>query len=238
MESLNELVETKHAIRAELEKDEVEYKGYVFPFIETDLNGGLTVYADAIRNYGDIQGYDFSWIYDEQGCADANYRLYQNIISMRFFFGDYSGSGSDSTLDLYSYPKLNLSKVTNLSSMFYTGTNGNSIAKEAEQPYRVIDASNVYDVGNMFNTGRYGRVNGWDLVTLQNLGKHPNLTGTEALYDVVLTPELFKRIVDNLYDRASAGYSQLRLRIGNPTGMPEEYISIATNKGWIISQIL
>lgn len=236
MALIDELVDVKHAIRAELEKDNVEYKGYVFPFIETDLTGGLVVYADAIRNYGAIQGYDFSWIYDERGCADANYRLYQHLTDVSHMFsGNNVYHNLGESLDLYSFPKLNLNNVENFSFMFYTAPDSLFTGlNDTDIPYDKIDMSKAKDVARMFWTVN-GFVKGYEKCVLTNLGAQPDLYGTDTLYDTLIPDTMFESIISNLYDRASAGYSVLTLNINNAREIPEELITIATNKGWIIS---
>jgi hypothetical protein len=72
-----------------------------------------------------------------------------------------------------------------------------------------------------------------------NLGQKANLTGTDWMlrYCSALTRDSILNVFNNLYDRASAGYSVLTFHINStPLALlSEDDIAIATNKGWTIS---
>lgn len=244
---LNTLVNAKKAIKNELLNNTAEYKGYVFPYVTPNLDGGLVVYADAIRGYGKLQGYDFSWIYDEQGCADANYRLYQGLTDLESLFMYTNGTyeGGDLYFDCYSAPALDFSKVTVFAYMF--ARNDAKLVKIPWSHYRVIDMSNAIDVQKMFdgvefdignfedNDGNYKRIS-----SLPNLGKQPDIENVDSIFKsgnsyYNLSPTTFKQLVNELYDRASAEYSILTIRIANLYEQDYSDIAVATQKGWIIS---
>ena len=69
----------------------------------------------------------------------------------------------------------------------------------------------------------------------------PTLSGTSDSYFLDKMPNLTKEsllnVLNGLYDRASAGYSTLTLKLHNnhKALLSDNELAIATNKGWIIS---
>ena len=80
-----------------------------------------------------------------------------------------------------------------------------------------------------------------DLGGFENLGMQPTLNGTNDSYFLNAMPNLTKQsllnVLNGLYDRASAGYSTLTLKLHNnhKALLSDNELAIATNKGWIIS---
>ena len=80
-----------------------------------------------------------------------------------------------------------------------------------------------------------------DLGGFENLGMQPTLEGTSDSYFLNAMPNLTKEsllnVLNGLYDRASAGYSTLTLKLHNnhKALLSDNELAIATNKGWIIS---
>lgn len=72
-----------------------------------------------------------------------------------------------------------------------------------------------------------------------NLGQQASLTGTTSMINrcSALTHDSILNVINGLYDRATAGYSVLTLKLHANTLalLSDEEIAIATNKGWIIS---
>jgi hypothetical protein len=96
----------------------------------------------------------------------------------------------------------------------------------------LIDASHVINAADAFRGGRIGTIKG-----LKNLGANKNCKYTTEMFDnpYDITRESMLNIINNLYDRASVGYSVLTLKFGvNLDDLTDEEIAIATNKGWIL----
>ena len=82
MQPINEVQNTKEDIKNSIlhNGEPFNVNGYSFPIIEPDLSGGLVTYADLIRNeLFKLQGFDFSWIYDAEEEARANYLLFHTL---------------------------------------------------------------------------------------------------------------------------------------------------------------
>ena len=103
----------------------------------------------------------------------------------------------------------------------------------------VIDCDSINDIGYVFgNTTNNNIVN---CGGFRNLGKRPLVDNTDTGYFMQLAPNLTHEslinIFNNLYDRASVGYSVLTLKLHATqlSKLTDEDIAIATNKGWIIA---
>lgn len=147
-----------------------------------------------------------------------------NVTDMSYMFQSCS--------NLLTIPPLDTSKVTNANFMFY------SCSALIEIPE--LDFSNVTAVGNLFGyTSSLPYM--MHLGGFKNLGMYKSLTGTNQNYFIGycnnLTKESVMNVINNLYDRASAGYSVLTLKLhANHLAMlSDEDKAIATNKGWTLS---
>jgi surface protein len=129
---------------------------------------------------------------------------------------------------LTEIPQFDTSKVTNMNNML-----GNCKVLETVPE---LDASSATDIGYMF---AYDEV----LVNfggLKNLGMQSgHVVGTNNAFSNCksLSHDSVMNIINNLYDRASAGYSVLTLKLHSNSLalLTDEEKAIATNKGWTLS---
>lgn len=161
--------------------------------------------------------------------------------------------------NLYYVPQYDMSNVTNITSMY------SNCEKLTKIPYMncskatkltsivsgcynlteigIIECGSVTDVLRMFGysatTENYSRVT--TLGGFRNLGSQSSLSGTNDISFIGvlanLTKESVLNVLNNLYDRASAGYSVLTLKMhANHLNMlSDEEKAIATNKGWTLA---
>ena len=131
---------------------------------------------------------------------------------------------------LTSIPQLDTGSVTTMSYMFSDCTNLTSIPQ--------LDTGKVTDIGLFKYSGNDSIVN---LGGFVNLGMQKSVNKTNTNYFLgassKLTYESVMNVINNLYDRASAGYSVLTLKFNSKTLalLSEDDIAIATNKGWTLS---
>lgn len=127
---------------------------------------------------------------------------------------------------LTSIPQLDTSKVTNMNGMFYECTNLTDLP--------LLDCSNVIDFDSICG----GCTSLSNVSGFKNLGKIRDITSRfrDDFSDCPLTRQSCINIFNNLYDRASAGYSVLKLYFLSSVinNLSDEDIAIATNKGWTI----
>lgn len=127
---------------------------------------------------------------------------------------------------LKNIPPMDTSNVTDMSYLFQSNYVLESIP--------ALDASKVENISTALGSCE-SLVNFGGFI---NLGMQPNLKGTEYLISSLasITHESILNIFNNLYDRASAGYSILTINLGYyvKNKLTEEDIAIATNKGWLL----
>ena len=146
-----------------------------------------------------------------------------NVTSMSYMFSSCS--------KLTSIPQLDTSNVTNMSSMFGGCYQLTTIP--------LLDMSSVTKMNSIFGYSDLTKLT--DLGGFKNLGMQSNITGTNDNYFLYKVPnmtyESAMNIINNLYDRKSAGYSVITLKFASKTLalLSDEEKAIATNKGWIIS---
>ena len=146
-----------------------------------------------------------------------------NVTRMSYMFSSCS--------KLTSIPQLDTSNVTNMSSMFGGCYQLTTIP--------LLDMSSVTKMNSIFGYSDLTKLT--DLGGFKNLGMQSNITGTNDNYFLYKVPnmtyESAMNIINNLYDRASAGYSVLTLKFNSKTLalLSEDDIAIATNKGWTLS---
>lgn len=96
-----------------------------------------------------------------------------------------------------------------------------------------MDAKQWKDVGDMF----YGCASITNVGGFIGLGKEKDLVGADTMFnwrdEVDLSHNQAVNIINDLYDRTSAGYSILEIYIPS-RNITEDDIAIATNKGWIV----
>ena len=131
---------------------------------------------------------------------------------------------------LTSIPQMDTSNVTNMNSMFAYCSKLTTIP--------LLDCSKVIDIGMCGYNGCEALVN---LGGFKNLGMQKSVSNTTGNYFLgassKLTHESIMNVINNLYDRASAGYSVLTLKLhaNTLTLLSDEEKAIATNKGWTLA---
>ena len=132
------------------------------------------------------------------------------------------------TYKIRAIPQLDTSSVTNMNSMFYSSY----IVTIPE-----LDCSSVTTFQNMFNSSGNDKL--VNVGGFKNLGMQSTCTpGSYFMrYSQYLTHESMLNIVNGLYDRASAGYSVVKLTFhANALALlSDEEKAIATNKGWTLA---
>lgn len=165
-----------------------------------------------------------------------------NVLDMNYMFCNFKGGtapalNTSKVVDMgymfaysniTSLPEYDTSKVTNMSNMC------NYCQRLTTVP--MLDASSVYDISNIFYECQYLTTFGG----FKDLGKVPTMAGTAAantFKNVPFSHDSLMNIINNLYNRASAGYSVLGLKLYsyNLEKLSDEEIAIATNKGWTLS---
>ena len=174
-----------------------------------------------------------------------------NVMEMNSMFSNCSS--------LTSIPQLDTSNVTTINYMFYGCKNLNEVpnlnlSKIKNFGTASYDAT-FYNVEKLISIGElqcdslinisYFLYSSNSKLTnfggIKNLGMQPTLTGANGTYFMIkmpnLTHESILNVLNGLYDRASAGYSTLTLKMhaNHMALLSEEDISIATSKGWTLS---
>ena len=145
-----------------------------------------------------------------------------NATNMRYMFNNCRS--------LIAIPWFDTSKVSNMSNMF----SGCSALRSIPQ----LDTSKVTNI----SLAGYNTLSSLvDLGGFVNLGAQNNLSGTSGSYFLGQCPNLthdsIMNVINNLYDRKTAGYSVLTLKLHANTMalLSDEEKAIATNKGWTLS---
>ena len=132
---------------------------------------------------------------------------------------------------LKTIPQLDTSKVTTMNQMFYGCAELESLPK--------FNASKVKDVSSFFGYSTISKL--LHVGGFENLGMEKSVSGTTSSTFLSSCPNLTKEsilnVLNGLYDRASAGYSVLGLRLGSAhlAKLTDDEKAIATNKGWTLS---
>ena len=229
--------------------------------------GGLSTYADAVREievedvvYSDgikFQESEFEeaptfntigmtqmnvMFYDCEYLTDVPLYNTSNVVTMRSMFSGCHNLPTIPRFDtrnvtdmaymftqctkLTTIPRFDTSSVTNMEFMFFGCT--------ALERLPVLDMGNVMNVeGILMSCNNITYIGGFI-----NLGKQEQLNVTNAFYGCTkLTRYGIMNIINNLYDRNTAGYSVINLPLGgeNLARISDEEKAIATNKGWILS---
>lgn len=139
-------------------------------------------------------------------------------------------------------PQLDTSNVSNMSCMFrQVGQRGYEDYINVE--ISDLDCSSVIDITDLFVDSNNSYSSYASIVSMPafiNLGKEPDLIGADSRGFLAwrrLSHDEYIRIIDNLYDRKSAGYSIKNIRISSGTienNLTDADIALATNKGWSI----
>ena len=203
-------------------------------------HGGLITYADSIRaidnNIMNISFYNISF----GGSTFSSAPLINTA--------DYTDMSSmfDSCISLVSIPQLDTSNVTKMRYMFYSCISLVSIPQldtsNVTDMYRMfygcrnltelplLDCSSLQTNADMFyNCGNLRVVGGF-----KNLGKTEQFQYLNLSYEPYLTKQSKLNIINNLYDRASAGYPNSTIYFFDNYIIPDEVMAIATKKGWTI----
>ena len=131
---------------------------------------------------------------------------------------------------LTTIPSFDLSNVTSMNCVFEYCYALKSIP--------LLDFGSITDISYIFGFGDLTNLT--DIGGFKNLGMQPTLSvnNTYGFNKAPnMTHESVMNIINNLYDRKSAGYSVVTLKFATKTLalLSDEEIAIATNKGWIIS---
>ena len=144
-----------------------------------------------------------------------------NVTDMDGMFNSCSG--------LTYIPQLDTSNVTSADNMFQYCSSLTSIP--------LLDVSNLNKVYRLtYSCSKLQHLGGF-----KNLGMKSSFSGTNDNYFLyacpLLTHESIMNVINNLYDRAAAGYSVLKLKLHANTLalLSDEEKAIATNKGWTLS---
>ena len=138
---------------------------------------------------------------------------------------------------LTSIPQLDTSSVANMQMMFYNGT----VNTPALTSVPLLDTGNVTNISGVFGCSSVYLSNFTDFGGFKDLGKQNSISGTEnnGFLDRCpsLTHESLMNVINNLYDRKSAGYSSRTLKFGTDhlNKLSDEEKAIAINKGWKLS---
>lgn len=184
--------------------------------------GGLSTYADCIRgiNTGEISseirfGYsDFKEIpwFDTSSRTDFNSLFYE-------------------CHNLETIPPLNTQAAQDMSGMFVNCISLKSVP--------LLNCNNVLRITGLF--GFRDNPNLTDLGGFQNFGRMPEMVSISGFFlDFTLLPNLthesLMNVINNLFDRASVGYSTISLKFGNVNiaKLSEAEIAVCTNKGYLL----
>lgn len=132
---------------------------------------------------------------------------------------------------LEEFPAFDTSKVTNMNGFVMACTNLKKIP--ALQCGNVSYFNTIFGYNNLKNLT--------DIGGFIDLGKQSNLQGTTNTYFLAMAPNLTREsvlnIINGLYDRASAGLSQLTFKVhaNHLALLTDEEKAIVTNKGWILA---
>ena len=188
--------------------------------------GNLYKYADSKIIYIPFDTSNITTLssaFSSSKMIELNYFDTSNVTNMSSMFSSCSS--------LTTIPQLDTSKVTNMNSMFATCSKLTSIPQ--------LDTSKVTDMSTFFG---YSAINNLTyLGGFKDLGKQTSVSGLNTGYFLRATPnityESIMNVINNLYDRASAGMSTLTLYVhANTMGLLSDADkAIATNKGWILA---
>ena len=132
---------------------------------------------------------------------------------------------------LEEFPAFDTSKVTNMNYFVQGCTNLKKIP--------ALQCGNVSYLNTIFGYSNLKYLT--DMGGFIDLGKQSNLQGTTNSYFLAQAPNLTREsvlnIINGLYDRASAGLSQLtfKMHANHLALLTDEEKAIVTNKGWILS---
>lgn len=147
---------------------------------------------------------------------------FENVTDATYMFQNCSG--------LVKLPDLNLKKITTVQYMFSSCNNLCSIG--------VIDCDSVTGISSMFGYSSNSAIA--TIGGFRNLGAKSSLSGTTSSFMENmpnLTRQSLLNVLNLLYDRASAGYSvvTIKLHANHHAILTDEDKAIATNKGWALS---
>ena len=178
-------------------------------------------------------------LFDTSKVTDFSY-MFENCPKLttipEFDFSSATGSKLNGFLSsctaLREIPNINCKKVTSLDGWT---SSCNEIIKVG-----VIDCDSITNASGLISSSNpYNSVA--DIGGFRNLGMTSNVSNTNAnyfLYNLTnLTRESLLNVFNLLYDRASAGYSILTIKLhaNHHAKLTDEDRAIATNKGWALS---
>ena len=199
---------------------------------------------------------------DYSGITNTSYMFYyckltsipnlnlSNAINTSYMFGNCSSLTDVGDIDMrnntnlsnmfYGCTKLKTIGNVNMSSATSTGGSySNWLYNVSLEKVGVIDCDSITDVGYFFGNTANGGLT--DIGGLRNLGKRSSVSGTNGNYFLCYVPQLTQQSLVNvfnlLYDRASAGYSVLTLKLTSSqmSRLSDDDKAIAINKGWSLT---
>lgn len=147
---------------------------------------------------------------------------FSNVTNVNYMFNNCRS--------LRELPNMNMKKVTSLSGFLYSTT----ISKVG-----VIDCDSITNI--QWLNSSYTFTSLTDLGGFRNLGAKSSLSGTNGNYFLFNCPNLTRQsllnVLNLLYDRTTAGYSVITIKLTKAQNalLSDEEKAIATNKGWTIT---
>ena len=197
---------------------------------------GHSVSGSMSYAYASSKNYIIDISYDTSNVTDMSYMFSKcssltsiseldtsNVTNMSYMF--------DNCSSLTSISELDTSNVTNMNYMFSYCSSLTSIPE--------LDCNKVSNISTFFGFSEIKTIT--DLGGFKDLGASSSLSGTSDNYFLVKAPNLthtsIMNVINNLYDRKTAGYSVLTLKLHADTLalLSDEEKAIATNKGWTLS---
>lgn len=155
------------------------------------------------------------------GCSQLTYVPQYNTSKVMFMNNMFAGCNSLTTISQFD--------TSSVVAMDYLFQNCSAITSVPQ-----LNFGNAESVNYMFNYDSLTTLGGFI-----NFGKKKSIYGTNSILSSCskLTYESIMNVINNLYDRATAGYSVLTLKLhANVLALlSDDDIAIATNKGWTIS---
>lgn len=155
------------------------------------------------------------------GCSQLTYVPQYNTSKVMLMSNMFAGCNSLTTISQFD--------TSGVVAMDYLFQNCRAITSVPQ-----LNFGNVESVNYMFNYDTVTTLGGFI-----NFGKKRSIYGTTSMISSCskLTYESIMNVINNLYDRATAGYSVLTLKLhANVLALlSENDIAIATNKGWTIA---
>ena len=203
-------------------------------------------------------------LYNTENVTDMSYMFYecQSLTDIPLYNTSKCANMSymfDMCVNITSVPLFDTSRVTNMTNMFsgcskliqfpkfntsnVTSMNGLIAGCTILTSMPLLDASNVVNINLADISAGYimSNTSMVDFGGFKDYGKKQNIMDVDLRNFLIPFPNLryasIMNVINNLYDRASAGYSILTLKLhsNHYRMLSDNDIAIATNKGWTIT---